>query len=121
MKLDLRSLTSGLEYHGEVTGKRQTYSVLSSARQFFVMSLSPSKRASGNFNLVSRVSVRRLYHRLRGQHGLTSKHVFERTRSKGAVPSALAALNMLYILVATGHATVDQRHRSREIFFNVHG
>jgi hypothetical protein len=26
---------------------------------------------------------------------------------------------MLYVLVATGRATIDQRYRSREIFFNM--
>jgi len=36
------------------------------------------------------------------------------------VPSALVALNMLYVLVATGRAGIDQRRRAaREIFFNV--
>jgi hypothetical protein len=25
---------------------------------------------------------------------------------------------MLYVLVATGRATIDQRHKSRELFFN---
>jgi hypothetical protein len=32
----------------------------------------------------------------------------------------LSALNMLYVMVATGRASIDQRHRwSRELFFNV--
>jgi hypothetical protein len=26
---------------------------------------------------------------------------------------------MLYVLVATGRAAIDQRHKTREIFFNV--
>jgi hypothetical protein len=120
MKLDVRSLTRGLEFHGQVAGKRQTYYVLSSDRQFFVMSLSKSKRSSGNFNLVSRTAVEQLRRRLKGQQGVTSKLVFGRSRDKRAVPSALTALNMLYVLVATGHAAIDQRHHSREIFFNVH-
>jgi hypothetical protein len=119
MDLDLRSLMRGLEYHGQVTGKRRTYYVLSSTRQYFVMSLSDSKPGSGNFNLVSKASVERLHHRIRGQQGLTSKHVSELTRSRGTVSAALAALNMLYVLVGTDRATIDQRHRSRELFFNV--
>jgi hypothetical protein len=40
MKLSVDSLTTGLQFHGEVQGKRQHYYVLSSARQYFVMSLS---------------------------------------------------------------------------------
>ena len=119
MRLNVKSLTTGLDFHGEVQGKRQHYYVLSSARQYFVMSVSISKRDAGNFNLVGRFAVDRLYRRLRCQQGLTAKGVFTRSRSRRLVPSHLAALNMLYVLVATGRATIDGRHRSREIFFNV--
>jgi hypothetical protein len=119
MKLSVRNLTAGLEYHGEVEGKRQHYYVLSSSRQYFVMSVSRSKRSAGYFNLVSRLAVERLYRRLRGQQGLTAKVVFTRTRNRRHVPSRLAALNMLYVLVATGRASIDMRHKTKEIFFNV--
>jgi hypothetical protein len=118
-KLSLRGLTKGLEFHGEVEGKRQHYYVLSSARQYFVMSVSHSKRSAGYFNLVSRLAVERLYRRLRGQQGLTAKVVFLRSRDKRRVPSRLGALNMLYVLVATGRASIDTRHKTKEIFFNV--
>jgi hypothetical protein len=120
MKLSVDSLTTGLHYHGEVEGKRQRYYVLSSPRQYFVMSLSARKRDAGNFNLVSRPAVDRLHRRLRGRQGLTAKLVFTRARNRRLVPSRLAALNMLYVLVATGRASIDQRHTSsRELFFNV--
>jgi len=119
MKLSVKSLTTGLDFHGEVQGKRQHYYVLSSAGQYFVMSVSLSKRDAGNFNLVSRSAVDKLYRRLRGQQGLTAKVVFSRSKSRRLVSSHLAALNMLYVLVATGRASIDGRHKSREIFFNV--
>jgi len=120
MKLSVDSLTTGLQFHGEVQGKRQHYYVLSSARQYFVMSLSFSKRDAGNFNLVSRSVVDRLHRRLRGRRGLTARLVFTRSKNRRAVPSPLAALNMLYVLVATGRAIIDPRRKSaREIFFNV--
>ena len=119
MKLSVKSLITGLQFHGEVQGKRQHYYVLSSARQYFVMSVSLSKRAAGYFNLVSRSAADRLYRRLRGQQGLTAKLVFTRSRNRRLVPSRLAALNMLYVLVATSRASIDRRHTSREIFFNV--
>lgn len=118
MKLSLKSLTRGLQYHGEVEGKRQHYFILSSPQQFFVMSMSRSKRSSGNFNLVSRSAVDQLYRRLRGRQGLTAKAVYTRSRTR-MVPSSLVALNMLYVLVATGRALIDRRHTSRELFFNV--
>ena len=120
MKLSVDSLTTGLQFHGEVAGKRQRYYVLSGSRRYFVMSLSTRKRDSGNFNLVSRSAVDRLHRRLRGRSGLTAKLVFTRSRNRRLVPSALAALNMLYVLVATGRASIDQRRlSSRELFFNV--
>ena len=84
MKLSLKSLTTGLQFHGEVEGKRQRYFV-----------------------------------RLRGRRGLTAKLVFVRSKNRRLVPSHLAALNMLYVLVATGRASMDTRRASREIFFNV--
>jgi hypothetical protein len=118
MKLSPESLTQGLQYHGQVDGKRQRYLVLSNPRLYFVMSLSRSKRDAGNFNLVGKAAVERLARRLRGRRGLTARLVY--TRSKRGVPSALAALNMLYVLVATGRASIDQRRlAARELFFNV--
>jgi hypothetical protein len=120
MKLSVDSLTRGLQFHGEVEGKRQHYYVLSSARQYVVMSLSTRKRGAGNFNLVSRSGVDRLHRRLRGRQGLTAKLVFTRSKNRRQVSSHLAALNMLYVLVATGRASIDQRRQSsRELFFNV--
>ena len=67
MKLSVDSLTKGLEFHGEVQGKRQRYYVLSSPRQYFVMSVSLAKRDAGNFNMVSKTAVEALYRRLRGR------------------------------------------------------
>ncbi len=119
MKLGVESLTTGLTFHGEVQGKRQRYYVLSNARQYFVMSVSASKRDAGNFNLVGKSAVDRLSRRLRGRKGLTARLVYTRSRNRRLVRSPLAALNMLYILVATGRASIDQRHTSRELFFNV--
>src|SRR5205814_6115182 len=79
MKLDVKTLTRGLEFHGEVEGKRQRYFVLSSPRQYFVMSLSRSKRDAGNFNLVGKAAVEKLHTRLRGKRGLTARRSEEHT------------------------------------------
>ena len=119
MKLNVKSLTKGLQFHGEVEGMRQHYYVLSSPRHYFVMSVSRAKRDAGNFNLVAAATVDRIHRRLRGRRGLTAKQVYTGTRNRRAVPSALVALNILYVLVATGHATIDRRKNSRELFFNV--
>ena len=119
MKLSVGSLTKGLTFHGEVQGKRQHYYILSSARQYFVMSNSANKPAAGNFNIVRKSAVDRIGRRLRGQSGLTAKLVYTRTRTRRDVPSRLAALNILYVLVGTGRAKFDNRHKSKELFFNV--
>src|SRR5260370_35378541 len=119
MKLSVENLTTGLEFHGEVQGKRQHYYVLSSARQYFVMSLSLSKRDAGNFNLVSKPAVERLYRRLRGHRGVTAKAVFSRSKSRRQVPSALAAPKTLYGLVAQGRAKMAERSaKAREVCCN---
>lgn len=120
MRLNVRSLTTGLRFHGEVEGKRQHYYVLSSDRQYFVMSLSRAKHDAGNFNLVGKAAVEQLHRRLRGRHGVTAKGVFTRARNRRQVRSSLAALNMLYVLVATDRAKIDARRLgARELFFNV--
>jgi hypothetical protein len=120
MGLKISGLTKGLEYHGTVEGKRQTYYVFSSAREYLVMSLSARKRDAGNFNMVRKASVAHVLKRLRGRQGATARLVFERTRTRRLVPTRFSALNILYILVALGHAKIDTRHKTPELFFNVH-
>ncbi len=120
MGLKVSGLTRGLEFHGTVEGKRQTYHVFSSAREYFLMSLSAKKRDAGNFNLVRKTQVEHAQKRLRGQQGVTARAVFERSRTRRFVPTRFTALNILYVLVALGQAKVDERHKSSELFFNVH-
>ena len=119
MKLSVQSLTKGLEFHGEVQGKRQHYYILSSPRQYFVMSVSLAKRDAGNFNMVSRTAVDALYMRLRGRRGLTARLVSDRFRKGRLVTSSLNALNMLYVMAATGRASIDAKRKTPQIFFNV--
>jgi len=119
MKLSVDSLTKGLEFHGEVQGKRQRYYILSSPRQYFVMSVSLAKRDAGNFNMVSRAAVDALYRKLRGRRGLTARLVSDRFRKGRLVTSSLNALNMLYVMAATGRATIDAKRKTPQIFFNV--
>jgi hypothetical protein len=119
MKLSVESLTKGLEFHGEVQGKRQHYYILSSPRQYFVMSVSLAKRDAGNFNMVSRTAVDTLYKRLRGRRGLTARLVSDRFRKGRLVTSSLNALNMLYVMAATGRASIDAKRKMPQIFFNV--
>jgi hypothetical protein len=116
--MNIRSLAKGLKYCGEAKGKRQTYYVFESRSGYVVMSASRTKRASGYFNLVSRDAVNRIRKSYAGKHDVTAKALAARSRGAG-VRDALAALNILYVLVATGAAKRDDRYQDTRLHFNV--
>ena len=119
--MNIKSLTSELRYCGEVKAKRQTYYVFEGKRHYFVMSLSRAKRHAGNFNIVSVEAVEYVARRFAGRKGVTSTGVAKATRKPRYIASSLDALNVLYILVATGRARIDTRFHDRQLFFNVVG
>ncbi len=116
--MNIRSLAKGLKYCGEAAGKRQTYYVFESGKAYVVMSGSRTKRASGYFNLVSRAAVERIRRSYAGKQDVTAKALAARSRGAG-VRDALQALNVLYVLVATGSARVDDRYQDQRLHFNV--
>jgi len=116
--MNIRSLAKGLKYCGVVAGKRQTYYVFESASGYVVMSASRTKRASGYFNLVSRDAVNRIRRSYAGKQDITAKHLAARSRGVG-VRDALQALNILYVLVATGAAKRDDRYQDSRLHFNI--
>jgi hypothetical protein len=116
--VNIRSLAKGLTYRGEVSGKRQTYYVFESGNAYVVMSASRTKRASGYFNLVSRAAVDRIRKSYAGRQDVTAKALATRSRGPG-VRDALQALNILYVLVATGQAKRDDRYQDQRLHFNI--
>jgi hypothetical protein len=116
--MNIRSLARGLTFCGEAKGKRQTYYVFESAAGYVVMSASRTKRASGYFNLVSRDAVNRIRKSYAGKQDVTAKSLAARSRGAG-VRDALQALNVLYVLVATGAAKRDDRYQDTRLHFNV--
>ena len=116
--MNIRRLMQGLTYLGEVTGKRQTYYVFRANDAFLVASFSRTKRAAGYFNVVPADAVDRARARFGGRRGVTAKDVAKRGRSRRAT-GALPALNVLYVLVALGHARIDPRRAGPRLFFNV--
>ncbi|MGH8251494.1 MAG: hypothetical protein ACREVI_12495 [Steroidobacteraceae bacterium] len=116
--MNIRSLAKGLKYCGEAAGKRQTYYVFESGRAYVVMSASRTKRASGYFNLVSRDAVEKIRKRYAGRQDVTAKQLATRSRGPG-VRDALQALNVLYVLVATGRAKRDDRYQDQRLHFNI--
>jgi hypothetical protein len=69
VQLNLSGLTKGLQYHGDVIGKRQRYFVFSSPSQYLILSMSRTKPGAGNFNVVPRKAVAYLQRRLAGRMG----------------------------------------------------
>jgi hypothetical protein len=116
--VNIRSLAKGLKFCGEATGKRQTYYVFESGKAYVVMSASRTKRASGYFNLVSRATVERIRRSYAGKQDVTAKGLATRSRGAG-IRDALQALNVLYVLVATGAAKRDDRYQDTRLHFNI--
>jgi hypothetical protein len=117
--MSIRSLRAGLTFRGNVTGQRQKYYVFEGGESFFVFSFSRSKPKSGYFNMVNSESVTYVRRLTRGQQGVTAQSLQKRSRKPKLIGSALEALNILYVLVATGDAKIDRRHKSKQLFFNV--
>jgi hypothetical protein len=116
--MNIRNLAKGLRFCGEAKGKRQTYYVFESGSGYVVMSASRTKRASGYFNLVSRQAVDRIRRAYAGRQDVTAKQLAARSRGAG-VRDALQALNVLYVLVATGAAKRDDRYQDLQLHFNI--
>ena len=117
--MSIRSLGAGLTFRGKVSGQRQTYYVFEGLRSFFVFSFSRSKPKAGYFNEVRSETVTYVQRLTGGQQGVTAQSLYKRSRKPKHVGSALEALNVLYVLVATGRAKIDRRHKSRQLFFNI--
>jgi hypothetical protein len=119
--VDIRKLQKGLKYRGRVGAVRQTYHVFEAQDYFFVLSfaLSAARRGSGYFNVVDLAAVHYVQKRLGGRSGLTAKEVFLSARRTKHVSSSLAALNILYVLVALGQASLLRVGTHRQLFFAI--
>ena len=117
--MNARKLVQGLSYVGRVDGKRQTYHVFRGDEFFFVLSFSRSKRNAGNFNVVESEAVEYVRARFAGSRAVTTNDVVARARRSRHVPSSLAALNILYVLTATGEARIDSRRAGPKLYFNL--
>lgn len=117
--MNIRRLLQGLSYRGEVDGKRQRYYVFEGNEVFLVLSFSKRKPRGGNFNIVESEAVEYVHDRFAGTRAVTSSDVVAKARRSRHVPTPLAALNVLYVLAATGRARIDSRRADRRLFFNV--
>lgn len=119
--MNIKSLQRGLKYRGRVVAVRQTYFVFEAIDYFFVLSfaLSKARRGSGYFNVVNQKSVNYAQSRLGGRFGVTAKAVVAIARRTKHVPTTLAALNILYILVALKQAAILRTGEHQQLFFSV--
>ena len=117
--MNIRQLQRGLKYQGRVKATRQTYHVFEAPDYFFVLSfaLSKARRGSGYFNVVPTGAVRYVQARLGGRSGITAKDVVAAARRTRHVPSTLAALNILYVLIALEQAAILRAGAHRQLFF----
>lgn len=119
--MNIRKLQQGLKYRGRVAAVRQTYHVFEAQDYFFVLSfaLSKARKGSGYFNVVDLAAVDFVQKRLGGRSGVTAKDVVSVARRTRHVASSLAALNILYVLVALDQATLLRTGAHRQLFFSV--
>jgi hypothetical protein len=119
--MNIRTLQRGLTYCGRVKAVRQTYHVFEAEGYFFVLSfaLSKTRRGSGYFNVVDTEAVDYVRQRVGGTRGVTAKEVVAAARRTRHIPTTLAALNVLYILVALRAASIVRAGKHRQLFFSV--
>jgi hypothetical protein len=119
--VNIKTLQQGLQYRGRVAGVRQTYYVFEAKAYFFVLSFALSKahKGSGYFNMVNQEAVNYTHSRFGGRSGVTAKGVVAVARRTKHVPTSLAALNILYILVALKQAAILRSGEHRQLFFSV--
>lgn len=117
--MNIKSLSAGLSFRGNVSGRRQKYFIFEGKDSFFVFSFSRAKPKSGYFNMVSTEAVKYVQRLASGEQGVTAQALNRRSRKPKLIGSALEALNILYVMVAIGSAKIDNRHKDKQLFFNV--
>ena len=117
--MNVESLAKGLTYKGEAEGKRQSYYIFEGHNFYFVISFKRTDPSQGNFHVVNSETVEYVLGKFAGAAGVTAQDVYDRAHTARHVASNLDALNILYVLVALGHAKVDKRHKEKSLFFNI--
>lgn len=117
--MNIKSLSSGLTFRAKVLGQKQAYYVFEGPKLFLAFSFSRSKPKAGYFNAVDFEAVKYVGRLIKGRQGVTSQSLYKRSRNQKHVGSALEALNILYVLVATGKAKIDRRYKTKQLIFNI--
>ena len=96
--MNIKSLSAGLSFRGNVTGRRQKYYVFEGKDAFFVFSFSKAKPKAGYFNMVSAEAVAYVKRLTGGEQGVTAQALNKRTRRPKLVGSALSGRTSVKIL-----------------------
>ena len=115
----VKDLAKGLTYKGEAEGKRQTYYIYEGKGFFFIISFNKDFTSLGYFHFVEPEVVDYVHKNFAGATDVTAKAVFERAHRTRYFAGPLDALNILYILVGLGQATVNKRFKNKSLHFNI--
>ncbi len=117
--MKVKEVLAELRYVGEAAGARQTYYVFRGHQHYLLLSFKKDDDATGNFNIVDAAAVAYVEDKFRGQKGLTAKQLFEESKRTRHFRDRFVALNVLYVLVASGKAGVDHRFKPSPLVFNL--
>lgn len=120
-KTNIARLQAGLEFRGEAVGPRQTYYVFAAKDCYFVLSFAApgSTRTAGYFNIAETEAVEFVRKRFAGERNVSARDVVKRASRTKHVPGNLDALNILYVLVALGEASIAGVGPNRQLLFSV--
>ena len=119
--MKLKNMLADLECCGEVSAPKRHYTVFRNKTGYVLCSQKTYAIWEGDFVIVKAKSVEYLARRLKGQAGLTSTIIRNRTRNAPFAKDRFDVLNGLYVLIALGRAKVDTRFKQRATVFNVYG
>lgn len=114
--MNFRNLTRGLQYLKEVESKKQTYYILQSQKQYLLMSLQTETK--GNFTIVEAAAVNYVFQKVKGKKNITANDIIKISRKPNFIYNNFDALNIAYVLVAMGKATIDSRFKDNKMHFN---
>lgn len=114
--MKVRDLFREARYVGEAEGDRKTYSVFETDSRYLV--LGPTSQGGFYMNLVDRVAPQVLAKVFKGRQ-VTSGLVKKSGRRPDLFHSSLAALNVLYVMVALRRARKLKRREGKAIVFNI--
>lgn len=119
--MKLKNMLAGMTFCGEVRASRRSYTVFRNKSGYVLSSQKSGSIWQGDFVIVKEKAVEYLANRLKGQKGLTSSLIRNRTRTSPFARDHFDVLHGIYVLVALGRAKKDMRFKKRAIHFNVMG